>query len=406
MFFMDNQPDNHYHKPFHLIGVSHHTLPVDERERLVLGLGDIGNLGSYAKSLSLNQAALLSTCNRYELLSVGVATPDVLLNYVERDLSPEIVKHLYVHRDRAAIAHFFRVAAGLDSMVVGESEIVGQIKLAYEKAKEANLVGAELHKLFQFALGVARRARSQTEIGDRVVSVSYLAIKLAEQVLGDLAMKQILVIGSGEVAELALLHLHHRGARNIVIANRTPEKAMELAFRYRVRGVGLAEMESEINSADLIFGSAQVSQALLTAESLRRRQSQRSLVLVDLGVPRNFSESVRDIDGVYLFNIDDLSAIAASHAELRRRAAKDAEIIVEYSVGRFEHWLCKFERSDERSDIKNRLKASCTAEVEQLLKSRLSLADYAEISETLAERISSKVLGIIESDNGSDDEEL
>jgi glutamyl-tRNA reductase len=248
-------------------------------------------------------------------------------------------------------------------MLLGEGQILGQVKRAYQQAVEVGSVGSYLHHLFQSAFHVAKKVRTHTDIAHNGVSLSYVAVKLAQQIFANLAETSVLIIGSGEMAELAALHLCSHGCRNIIVANRTVERAAELAERFGGLAVSLSDIDRAIEQADIVIGSISIDRPLLSVNSVRSRQGSKPLLLIDLGVPRNFSPALADLDNVYLYNIDDLAGIADENRALREAAAQDGELIIEYGLAQFERWRLKRLAQPEIVDLRALVHDICATEV-------------------------------------------
>jgi glutamyl-tRNA reductase len=321
-----------------LVGVSHHGAGVELRERVAMRLEEAAAVAS-ALAAKAGEAVCLSTCNRTELyvaheedVDAEAAARTVLL---ERE--PELASALYRLRDEAAALHLFRVAAGLDSLVPGEGEILGQVRAAFE----AGTTGAVLDRLFRQALHAGRKARAQTAIGESPASVSSAAAALAQQVFGDLHGRRILLVGAGKVSEQAARNLLTRGAEIAVVANRTLDRASELAERFGSAALLLDRIEDELVRADVVVSSTSASGFVLTkaqvGRALRERRG-RPLFLIDLAVPRDVDPAINQLDGCYVYDIDDLEAVVAESLDARRREAASAETIVAAEAERFRSW--------------------------------------------------------------------
>jgi glutamyl-tRNA reductase len=311
-----------------LAGVSHHRAPVEVRERVALSLEQAGEL---ARKLAADdgQAVCLSTCNRTE---VYLAAPEDRI-----DLGPDVQPYVYRLSDEAAAVHLFRVAAGLDSMVPGEGEILGQVRVAYE----AGVSGPLLDRLFRQALHVGKKVRTQTAIGESPASVSSAAAALAQQVFGELDGREILVIGAGKVSEQAARSLLARGARIAWVANRSADRAAGLAERFGSHALTLEQVEDELRRADVVVSSTSAPGYVLTraqVERALRARKGRPLFLIDLAVPRDLEPSIHELDGCYLYDIDDLQAVVAETMAARRSEAERAEALVLEEADEFRAW--------------------------------------------------------------------
>ena len=321
-----------------LVGVSHHGAAVELRERVALRHEEAKAVASQLAAAA-GEAVCLSTCNRTEFyvahdesVPAEAAATAVLL---ERE--PDLANALYRLRDEAAALHLFRVAAGLDSLVPGEGEILGQVRAAFE----AGSTGAILDRLFRQALYAGRKARSQTAIGESPSSVSAAAAALAQQVFGDLDGRRILLVGAGKVSEQAARNLLSRGAEIAVVANRTLDRAAELAERFGSAALPLERIEDELVRADVVVSSTSSPDVVLRREQVERAHRARRgrpLFLIDLAVPRDLDPEINDVDGCYLYDIDDLEAVVAESLGARRREAAVAERIVAEEAEQFRTW--------------------------------------------------------------------
>ena len=332
-----------------LVGVNHRTASVGLRERLA---GLIPDLEAAYRSLmtspDIAEIILYGTCNRVELLCVATEPAEALARlraFLSRDpeVSPaELEESLYVHQGPEAVRHLFRVAASLDSMVLGEPQILGQIKEAYRQATEQQATGPILNRLLHKTFSVAKRVRTETGIGDHAVSVSYAAVSLARKIFGELTGMTVLLVGAGEMAELALEHLRGQKVGRIVVANRTLERGLRLAERYRGEAVSLEELEAQLLSADILISSTGSETYLLRRDQVKaamRRRRQRPLFLIDIAVPRDLDPAINDLDNVYLYNIDDLQEVVEQGWQRRQQEAARAERLVAAETVKFEDWL-------------------------------------------------------------------
>ncbi len=331
-----------------LIGVNHKTASVDIRERLALKGGDAPAINLFAGLPQLEELVFLSTCNRVEVIS-STKDPDDAKDAVKRLWMEKagmdrglIDSSLYSYEGRDAIRHVFKVASSLDSMIVGEPQILGQLKDAYRKAVEAKTSGAILNRLLNKAFSVAKLIRTETGIASSAVSISYAAVELAKKIFGELKGKKALLIGAGEMAELAARNLLSNGVSGLVVANRTLSRAVELAKELKGSAISLEEMESALLEADIVISSTGAPDFVLTGEAVRRvmrPRRHRLLFLIDIAVPRDIDPEVNDIDNVYLYNIDDLKGIVEVNKAGREKEARKAERMVDSEVIKFISWL-------------------------------------------------------------------
>jgi glutamyl-tRNA reductase len=367
-----------------LVGISHHRAPVELRERAALDRDQAAELADRLKGTS-GEAVCLSTCNRTELYLADESGGDAerraeaALLALEADLGPA----LYRLSDEAAALHLFRVAAGLDSMVPGEGEILGQVRAAYD----AGATGPILDRLFRQALHAGRKARVETAIGESPASVSSAAAALAEQVFGDLRGRKILVIGAGKVGDLAARNLLSRGADIAWIANRTADRAAELAARFGGEALTLERAEEQLVDADVVVSSTGASGWVLERAQVERAlhaRKGRPLFLIDLAVPRDLDPSIHELDGCYLYDIDDLQAVVAETLAGRRREAERAEAIVADEAGRFREWQASL-------DVVPAI-ASLRARAEEIRAAELKRARLSESERKAAESVTAAVL--------------
>jgi glutamyl-tRNA reductase len=331
------------------IGVSHKTAPLELRERLTLTEGRaVGVIGELVDADPVQEAAAISTCNRAELYlyaADGVAAESLALATLAReaDIRPtELVGHLYSHRGPHAAHHLFRVTAGLDSMIIGEAEVQGQVKRAYELALVEGATGPILNRLFRGALAAGKRARSETGISERALSVPRVAVELAQRTLGELGARQVLVVGAGETAELTARALAARGVEAVFVANRHYDRAIGLAQRFGGRAVRFEELPEQMAEADIVASSTSSPHHVIEREGLSEVMAGRHgrpLLLIDLAVPRDIDPECRELTGVTLHDMDDLQALVERNASGREAEAKLAETVLRAELGRFERWL-------------------------------------------------------------------
>jgi glutamyl-tRNA reductase len=335
------------------LGVSHKTAPLDLRERLSLTeTNAAGALDELTSSEGIHEAAAISTCNRTELylvVSDPVEAESTALGVLTRqaEIRPtELLGHLYSLRSGEAAAHLFRVTAGLDSMIVGEAEIQGQVKRAYELALVENATGPILNRLFRGALAAGGRVREETAVGEKGVSIPSVAVGLARRALGDLGGRRALVIGAGETAELVAKALVARGVAAVFIANRHYDRAIGLAERFGGGAVRFEELPEQLEAADIVVSATNSPHHIVEHDGLAQVMASRGgrpLLLVDIAVPRDVEPECREIDGVSLHDIDDVQQIVERNAGSRETEARRAEPILAAELDRFERWLASLE---------------------------------------------------------------
>jgi glutamyl-tRNA reductase len=332
-----------------LIGLNHKTATIDIREKFAAVCADgLVQLQELAQFQPLKEVFQVSTCNRMEVLFTtpnldqGIGAVVGFLGEIYGQTGTALKAYLYTHIDQEAIKHLFRVTCSLDSMVVGEPQILGQIKQAYRQAVEARTSGVILNRLLHKAFSVAKQVRTETRIGRSAVSISYAAVELAKKIFNDLTGKVVLLIGAGEMAEFAAEHLLNNSVDRIIVANRTLERAMALAKRFRGTSVPLDEVAEELNRADIIISSTGSPDPILTADEVKRRmrgRRNRPLFFIDIAVPRDIDPEVNRIENVYLYNIDDLQGIVDLNRAERLREAGRADHIITAEALKFESWL-------------------------------------------------------------------
>ena len=323
------------------LGINHQTAPVDLRERVAFDSGMLAPALAALHALpQVREVALLSTCNRTELYAYadddGSALADWLATHPEA--SGDLHAYLYTHRDGDAARHLFRVAAGLDSLVLGEPQILGQVKQAWSAARGAGTLGNRLDRLFQQAFATAKRARTETRIGANPVSVASAAVRLAEESFARPADASILLIGAGETVELVARHLVQAGARRLLVANRTLAHAQQLASRHGGIALPLDELERHLPEADMVFSATASREPVIVraqVEAALARRRHRPMLLLDLAVPRDIAADVAGLRDVFVYTVDDLQRVVEDNRRSRREAADAAEAIIELQVARF-----------------------------------------------------------------------
>ena len=335
------------------LGISHKTAPLELRERLALTEGRAaGVLSDLRSSEQVSEAAAISTCNRTELylvVSDPVEAETVALGALSRQAGirpTELVESLYSHRGIEAARHLFRVAAGLDSMIVGEAEIQGQVKRAYELALVEGATGAILNRLFRGALAAGKRVRTETGIGEGGISVPSAAVELATRTLGGLSERRVLLIGAGETAELTARALAAKGVDAVFVANRHYDRAIGLAQRFGGSAVRFEELPPQLERADIVVSSTNSPHHIVEREELElvaTARGNRPLLLIDLAVPRDIDPACREVAGVVVRDVDDVQNIADRNASVREVESRRAELLVAAELARFETWLGSLE---------------------------------------------------------------
>lgn len=326
---------------------------------------------------AIREAALLSTCNRVEM-TVVTHDPDAAIAAVHEWFAEkakmsleQVCEHLYSYTTDEAIRHLFCVASGLDSLVLGEPQILGQVKTSYEHALTSNTAGHVLHRLYQSTFAAAKRARSETEIGKQAVNISSCAVELARHIFGDLAGKTVLLMGAGEMAELAARHLRGNGCSDILVANRTLERAQNLAMEFEGHALTLDQLPDYLDAADIVLSSTGASTFVLLPETVQKAMKKRKgrpMFLVDIAVPRDIDPRIADIDGAYLYDIDDLQQVVQGNVEHRQHEAEQAREIIEEEAISFLSWLKSLESVPLIRSIQQQMELRRREEMEKALR--------------------------------------
>lgn len=329
------------------IGINHKTAPVDIRERVVFAPDQLEQALRDIRALGVLEAAIISTCNRTELYCL-LEEPDQELRVVEwlghfHQFDPsELKPYIYEHQDESAVRHALRVACGLDSLVLGEPQILGQLKTAFEAANHAGTVGRQLGRLFQHAFSTAKRVRTETAIGASPVSVAFAAVSLAKRIFGDLERQRALLIGAGETIELAARHLHANGVGRVTVANRSLERAHALADQFSGQAIALTAIPEHLPEADIVISSTAAPLPILGKGAVERAIKQRKhrpMFMVDIAVPRDIEPEVNELDDVYLYTVDDLDEVIQEGVASRQEAAQQAEEMIDVQVQSFMGWV-------------------------------------------------------------------
>ena len=385
-----------------LVGISHRTAPIELRERLSFSSEQLAESLQRLKAREhVEEAIIISTCNRTELVASGPAgrgLSKIVAGFLSEERGvPEKELHpvLYRYHSYEAVNHLFRVTASLDSMVLGEPQIVGQVKEAYHLACDAGTCGPTLNRLFHKTFQVAKRVRSETKIAENAVSVSYAGVELARRIFGKLEGKEALLIGAGEMAELAVEHLLQSGLSRLTIANRTHERAAKLASRFGGYAIGWNDIDAELAKADIVISSAAAPHYVITKERMEkvmRARRFRPLFLVDLGVPRNIDPKAADAEGCYVYDLDDLESVVEENKKARYAEAQAAELIITAETEEFENYLNGLRVVPTIVTLRKRFDEIRRGEFEKAL-GKLSLGDDERARiEHLTESIINKLL--------------
>ena len=336
-----------------IVGLSHKTAPVEIREKVAFPPTAMEKpLHALVELPDVNEGVIVSTCNRVEFYAVS-RNPEAAEQQLRRffaswhQLDPEeLEKHLYAYQGQDAIRHVYRVSASLDSMVIGEPQILGQIKTAYGYASEFKTAGIILNRLLHKAFSVAKRVRNETEIASNAVSVSFAAVELARKIFDTLEDKTVLLVGAGEMCELAARHFVTSGVSRVLVTNRTLERAEKLAAEFEGRAIPFDQFGDQLDQADIVLASTGAPGYILhrkqVEETLRKRRN-RPMFFIDIAVPRDIEPAINDVANVYLYDVDDLQGVVQANLKQRHKEAKKAEAIIDEEIGQFYKWLSELD---------------------------------------------------------------
>ena len=380
------------------LGINHRTAPLTVREQVAFHAEELRRaLSDLMSSGHVHEAAILSTCNRTELYCQA-DTPQIAIDWLAdyRRVPAHVIEpYLYAHPDREAVRHAFRVASGLDSMVLGEPQILGQMKEAVRIARESGALGTTLNKLFQSSFAVAKDVRSTTAIGANIVSMAAAAVRLAERIFETIANQNVLFIGAGEMIELCATHFAARNPKQIVIANRTIDRGRALADRFGATAIRLEDVGERLAEFDIVV-SCTASQLPIIGLGLVERaikaRRHRPMFMVDLAVPRDVEVEVGGLDDVFLYTVDDLALVVESGVESRNSAVVDAEAIVAARVDAFLHWLQTRETVPVIRSLRDSAERMRRHEMEHALKLLAKGEDPASVLNQLSQRLTNKFL--------------
>jgi glutamyl-tRNA reductase len=385
---------------FQLIGVNHKTAPVEVRERLAIPDSRLPEaLKRLAEHPGVDEGLILSTCNRVEVLAQtkngSVDLRGFLRDYFHLDPA-EYEAHLYEHREGEAVRHLFRVTSSLDSMVVGEPQILGQVKEAYATARAVGAVHSQLDLLLTRAFAVAKRVRTETAVGSSAVSVASVAVELAKKIFGSLQGKRVYLVGAGKMSELAARHLLAHGAETIFVANRTYQRAQQLAAKFDGQAVLFEQLYETCDRADIVITSTGAPHAIFRREHgelfLARRKN-RPMFFIDIAVPRDVDAGMNKLDGIFVYDIDDLQQAVSSHVDDRRKEATRAESIIAAEVDRFQARLQTLDVVPTIVSLQDHLETIRQAEIDRVRGRLGTLSPEQELAvEALTRGIVSKIM--------------
>jgi len=386
-------------------GINHKTAPVDIREKVAFAPEKMEQaLLECIDKGEVNEAAIVSTCNRTELY-FNVLTDDKNENDITPQLNwfcqyhhlnvEDVKPYLYTHSNNDAVQHILRVASGLDSLVLGEPQILGQIKDAYSTANHAGTIGRQLNRLFQHTFSVAKQVRTDTAIGASPVSVAFAAVSLSKRIFADLSQHTALLIGAGETTELVARHLADQGLSKMIVANRTVERAQTLAKNFNAEAIALSDMPDRLVEADIIIASTASQLPILGKGAVERALKQRKhrpIFMVDIAVPRDIEPEVGELDDVYLYTVDDLHEVIEEGRNSREEAAKQAEEIIENQVDHFMGWLRSLEGVDTIRAFREQAEEKRDEQLAQAHKQLAAGKDPEQVMNELARALTNKLI--------------
>ncbi|HEY7099653.1 MAG TPA: glutamyl-tRNA reductase [Terriglobales bacterium] len=385
---------------FQLIGVNHHTAPVEVRERLAIPESRLPEaLKLLTRFPGIDEGLIISTCNRVELLAQTKNGSADLRSFIQEYFhldSAELTPHLYEYKERDAIRHLFRVTSSLDSMVVGEPQILGQVKEAYATARAVGAIHSQLDLLLTRAFAVAKRVRTETAVGSSAVSVASVAVELAKKIFGTLHGKNVYLVGAGKMSELAARHLLAHGAGSIFVANRTYDRAIRLAQKFDGQAVEFSRLYDTCDRGDIVITSTGSPHAIFRrehAELFLSRRKNRPMFFIDIAVPRDVDPELNKVDGIFVYDIDDLQQAVASHVADRKKEAEHAEQIISTEVERFHSRLQTLDVVPTIVSLQDHLETIRQAEIDRVRGRLGSLSPDQELAiETLTRGIVNKIM--------------
>ena len=405
-----------------IVGLNHRSAPIEVRESVAFEssyLQDaLPRLRGYA---SIHEGVILSTCNRVEVVAAAAdsrAAFDDIKSFLaeqkaHRSLGP-LDEHVYAYDGADAVRHLFRVAASLDSMVVGEPQILGQLKQYYDAARQAGTVGTILHRLFHRSFSVAKRVRSETGIGSGAVSVSSVAVDLARRIFDRFDDKTVMLIGAGKMGDLVARHLQSNGIQSLMITNRTFERAVELAEKIPGSPIRFEDFPRYLKMADLVIGCTGANEVVVDAamvDKVLRERKHKPMFFIDIGDRRNFDTKINDLDNVYLYNIDDLRSVAEDNLQERSSEAEKAEQIVNEEVQGFLRWIASLEQAPTITALRRRFEEIRRREIEKSLGGNLrdlseqQRAALEDMTNAMVNKMLHEPISRLKSNSQDDDEE-
>ena len=382
------------------LGINHKTAPVEIREKVAFAAENLINaLRELVSEDAVNEAAILSTCNRTELYcNLSSADREVLITWISHFhqlQNEDIEPYIYSYTDNEAVQHILRVASGLDSLVMGEPQILGQIKDAYTYANDAGAIGQQLNRLFQHTFSVAKEVRTNTAIGSNPVSVAFAAVSLAKQIFSNLNEHTALLLGAGETIELVARHLNEQGIKKIIVANRTVERAQLLANQFEGEAIPLADMPERLLEADIVIASTASQLPILgkgTVESALKQRKHKPIFMVDIAVPRDIEPEVGKLRDVYLYTVDDLHEVIEENRKSRQAAAEEAEEIIQSQVENFMGWLRSLDSVDTIRNYRSQAELTRDACIKQAERQLAAGKTPEEVIKELGRILTNKLI--------------
>ena len=380
-------------------GINHTTAPLALRERVAFAPENLhGAMQEACAHAGLTEVAILSTCNRTEIYAASegdaTAIQQWLVDHTAIDAA-DLAKSYYCYQDHEAVRHMMKVAGGLDSLVLGEPQILGQMKSAFAVAKEAGTLGAELHATFQQVFNIAKRVRTETAIGENPVSVAYAAVSLAQQIFSNLKQDTALLIGAGETIELVARHLVEQGIKHIIVANRTLDRAQRLAREFNGEAILLADIPEQLHRADIVISSTASQLPLLgkgAVESALKKRKHKPMFMLDIAVPRDIEEQVGELDDVYLYTVDDLHAVIDENKKSRVAAADQAEEIITEGVELFLRHQRALSAVETVKAYRNKAEQVRDQELQKALRSLQAGSNPEQVLQQFARNLTNKLI--------------
>lgn len=380
-------------------GINHTTAPLALRERVAFAPESVeDSLRQAQTQAGLAEVTILSTCNRTEIYASTEGEVERLIEWLVTHTSismAELARCYYCYRDEDAVRHMMKVAGGLDSLVLGEPQILGQMKSAYAVAREAGTLGSTLHHAFQQVFNIAKRVRSETAIGENPVSVAYAAVTLAQQIFSNLKQDTALLIGAGETIELVARHLAEQGIHRMIVANRTLDRARRLAAEFSAEAILLADIPEYLPRADIVISSTASQLPILgkgAVESALKKRKHKPMFMLDIAVPRDIEEQVGDLPDVYLYTVDDLHAVIDENKKIRLAAADEAEEIISQGVECYRRQLRELDVVSTIRAYRGQMEALRDAEVQKALRTLQAGGDPAQVLQQLGRNLTNKMI--------------